>query len=114
MSGRQRPSRETPCAECGMPCLPTDYHPHLFCTLWKAYRVHPQVLLGDLGFSRRPKMEADIAALRAWQEDACKLIVGDDDALTALDLLSRVVPAPAVSPETKPAAPVVSREEPPQ
>lgn len=43
------------CQECGMAVAgPAQYHPHLFCVLWRAYEVDPASLLADLGYERTP------------------------------------------------------------
>ena len=46
------------CQECHMRVAPGNaYHPHLFCTLWKAYKVDPAKLLADHDWVHLPADE---------------------------------------------------------
>lgn len=46
---------EIACGDCGMPINPMEFHPWVFCLLWKNGVDDPEKHLSDLGFTREPK-----------------------------------------------------------
>jgi hypothetical protein len=49
-------SRTAPCAECGMPCTPTEYHPFAACLMFKACH-NSETVKANLGAIQEPYWE---------------------------------------------------------
>ena len=71
-----------PCGECGMPCLPGEYHPYAACLLFRACRNSDTVRgnLQDAQDHATAAQAAEIESLRAevgrWRTEATEVANG--------------------------------------
>lgn len=55
-----------PCGECGMHVIGPEYHPYLFCELFKLGHADPAGYLRQCGFDRECVV-ADVASGNDWE-----------------------------------------------